>query len=101
MGTIIAPHFVSRVLSLCGHSRHRVVVAFVAWLQWVSLCHVVSQSGLLRGCGGCHRAMLCCSRDGCVMQHDVTVMVVALHGGVMVMVVALHGGVVVVVIAPH
>ncbi len=34
--------------------------------------------------------MLCCGRDGCVTQCDVTVTVVALHGGVVVAVVAPH-----------
>ncbi len=90
VGTIIAPCFVLRALLMHGHGGHRVVVAFVVWPRWVLSRCVVSWSGLLRGCGGCHCTMLCRGRDGCVMRRDVAVAVVALHGGVVVTVVAPH-----------
>ena len=67
-----------------------VTVRVVAWLQWVSLCHVVLQLGLLHGHGGCCHAMLCHGHDGCVTWCGVAVTVSALHGGVVVVVIALH-----------
>ena len=57
---VIVLCFVLQVLLLRGRSGHCIVVAFVAWLQWVSLCCVALQSGLLRGCSGCCRAMWDC-----------------------------------------
>ncbi len=66
-GTIITLCFVLRALLMHGHGGHRVVVVFVVWPRWVLSRCVVSWSGLLRGCGGCYRTMLCRGRNGCVM----------------------------------
>src|SRR6266851_905036 len=71
-GTVITPHVVLQVLSLCGCGGHHVAVTFVVWPWWVSPCHVVSQSQLLCH-GGCCRTMLCCGRDGCVTPCGVAV----------------------------
>ena len=51
---VVALHFVSWVPSLRGRGGRCVAVMFVVWPRWVSLRRVVSQLGLLRGCGGCH-----------------------------------------------
>jgi hypothetical protein len=57
MVCVVVPHFVSRALSLRGHSGCRVAVAFVASLQCVSSCRIMSQLRLLRGCCGHHVAV--------------------------------------------
>jgi hypothetical protein len=53
IGTVVMPHVMSRVLSLCGH------VLCHGCCRYVAMVGIVLRSHLLRGCGGCHHAVFC------------------------------------------